>query len=190
MANVIAEKAKNGGRFGGCDEVDLAALVLQHEIEQFYYHEAALLDGRLYRDWLNLFTPDVHYFMPIRRTKTTKDLDKEFTQPGDMALFDDDHFLLSARVRKLETGYSWAEDPPSRQRHLVTNVRILGQAEDEIDVESGFHFYRTRLHSEEDTWIGHRKDVLRRVEGELKIARRAIYLEQTILLARNLSNFF
>lgn len=169
---------------------DLATLLLQHEVEQFYYDEAALLDDRRYAEWLALFTPDIHYFMPIRRTKTTKDLTKEFTQPGDMAFFDDDHFMLSARVKRLATGYAWAEDPPSRQRHLITNVRILEASGDELSVESGFHLYRTRLHSEEDNWLGHRKDTLRRVDGRLQIARRNIYLEQTVLLSRNLSNFF
>ncbi len=169
---------------------DISALLLQHEVQQFYYDEAAFLDDRRYRDWLALFTDDIRYFMPIRRTKTTKDLGAEFTQPGDMAYFDDNHFMLTARVKKIETGYAWAEDPPSRQRHMITNVRVLSADGEELNVESAFHFYRTRLHSEEDTWIGHRKDVLRRVDGKLKIARRSIYLEQTILLARNLSNFF
>lgn len=172
------------------DTADISRLLLQYEVEQFYYQEAAFLDERRYRDWLGLLTPDIHYFMPIRRTRTTKDLGREFTEVGDMAYFDDDHFMLTARVKKVETGYSWAEDPPSRQRHLVCNVRILSQDGEELTVETGFHFYRTRLHSEEDNWIGHRKDVLRRVDGSLRIARRAIYLEQTILLARNLSNFF
>ena len=175
---------------GKAKAVDLSTLLMQHEVEQFYYQEAAFLDARRYRDWLNLFTPDIHYFMPIRRTKTTKDLAREFTQPGEMAFFDDDHFMLTARVKKIETGYAWAEDPPSRQRHLITNVRVVSKDADEIQVETGFHFYRTRLHSEEDTWIGHRSDTLRRVDGELKICRRTIYLEQTVLLARNLSNFF
>lgn len=188
MADDVALKTQTAP--ARSDAPDLSALLLQYEVEQFYYREAALLDDRRYRDWLALFTSDIHYFMPIRRTKTTKDLHKEFTQPGDMAFFDDDLFMLTARVKKLETGYAWAEDPPSRQRHLVSNVRILANDGEEMQVEAGFHFYRTRLHSEEDTWIGHRKDTLRRVEGELRIARRAIYLEQTILLARNLSNFF
>lgn len=190
MADDLALKTPDARASSLPNGLDLATLLLQHEVEQFYYQEAAFLDDRRYRDWLALFTPDIHYFMPIRRTKTTKDLAREFTRPGDMAFFDDDHFMLTARVKKIETGYAWAEDPPSRQRHLVTNVRIVDQDADTLEVETGFHFYRTRLHSEEDTWIGHRKDTLRRVEGQLRIARRTIYLEQTILLARNLSNFF
>ena len=93
-------------------------------------------------------------------------------------------------MKKLATGYAWAEDPPSRQRHMVLNVRVISDDGDELIVESSFHFYRTRLNSEEDNWIGLRRDKLRREDGSFKIARREIYLEQTVLLSRNLSNFF
>jgi biphenyl 2,3-dioxygenase beta subunit len=52
------------------------------------------------------------------------------------------------------------------------------------------YLYRTRLNSEEASWIGSRRDVLRRVEGSFQIADRRIFLEQTVVLSRNLSNFF
>jgi len=57
-------------------------------------------------------------------------------------------------------------------------------------VHSNFHLYRTRLKSEEDSWIGSRHDLLRRTDAGLRIAKRTIYLEQTVLLSRNLSIFF
>jgi len=72
--------------------------LLQYEVEQFLYEEAALLDARRYRDWLALIADDVHYWMPIRRTVTISDLDREFTKPGDMAFFDDDRELLESEV--------------------------------------------------------------------------------------------
>ena len=103
---------------------------LQYEVEQFLYAEAALLDARRYRDWLGLLAEDIHYWMPIRRTVSTADLDLEFTQPGEMAYFDDDLRFLEMRVKKLEAGSAWSEDPPSRSRHFVSNVRILGVAGD------------------------------------------------------------
>ena len=170
---------------------DLAyRMQLQYLVEQFYYAEAAALDERRYDDWLALFTDDVHYFMPVRRTRTSNELDQEFTAPGSVAYFDDTKAMLATRVRKLQTGYSWAEDPPSRTRYLITNVRILDARDDEFNVTSNFHLYRTRLNSEEDSWIGRREDALRRVGCSFRIAGRKIFLEQTVLLARNLSNFF
>jgi 3-phenylpropionate/cinnamic acid dioxygenase small subunit len=168
----------------------MSRMLLQYEIEQFYYAEAALLDDRRFGDWLALFAEDAHYWMPIRRTVTSNELEREFTAPGAMAFFDDDRMMLAARVKKLASGYSWSEDPPSRTRHLVTNLRIVREEGGELGVDTNFHLYRTRLNSEEDHWIGSRKDVLRRTPGGLKIVTRHIFLEQTVLLSRNLSSFF
>jgi biphenyl 2,3-dioxygenase beta subunit len=168
----------------------IAAMVRQYEVESFYYDEAALLDAHRYEEWLALFSDDAHYFMPIRRTRMQRELNKEFTQRGEMAFFHDDKTLLAGRVAKLKSGRSWAEDPPSRTRHLITNVRVVRDSGRELEVESNFHVYRTRLNSEESSWIGSRRDLLRRVEGSFQIADRKIFLEQTVLLSRNLSNFF
>ena len=169
---------------------DLEAMLQQYEIEQFYYSEAALLDERRLLEWLALFTPDTHYWMPIRRTVTADNLESEFTALGAMSFFDDDKAMLEARVKKLGTGYSWSEDPPSRTRHIITNVRVVECDSEEMTVESNFHLYRTRLDSDEDSWIGRRRDVLRRMDGQLRIAKRHIFLEQTLVQSRNLSNFF
>ncbi len=168
----------------------LDAMYRQYEVEQFYYEEAALLDDRRFTEWLALLAADIHYWMPIRRTVMADDLENEFTKPGSMAYFDDDKALLEARVKKLGSGFSWSEDPPSRTRHNVTNIRLVACEGDEITVESNFHLYRTRLESDEDEWIGRRRDVLRRVDGELKIAKRHLFLDQTVLQSRNMSNFF
>ncbi|MEM7221058.1 MAG: aromatic-ring-hydroxylating dioxygenase subunit beta [Pseudomonadota bacterium] len=163
---------------------------LQFEVEQFLYREAELLDDREFERWLELLTDDVHYWMPVRRTTTAREADGAFTQPGEMAFFDDDRAMLETRVAKLRARNSWAEDPPSRTRHFVTNVQIKDVAEDEITVACAFRLSRTRLDSEEDSWVGRREDVLRLTPAGLRLARRHIFLEQTLLLAQNLSNLF
>ncbi|GAA2580795.1 3-phenylpropionate/cinnamic acid dioxygenase subunit beta [Dactylosporangium fulvum] len=168
----------------------LEEMLLQHEVEQFYYHESALLDSHRYEDWVRLFTDDTHYFMPLRRTMTRRQLHLEFTQPGDMAYFDENKQFLEIRARKFATGTSWAEDPPSRTRHLITNVRIAEKSGAEMVVHSNFMLYRTRLKEDVDQWVGRREDTLRRTEAGLAIAKRFIYLDQTILQSANLSNFF
>jgi 3-phenylpropionate/cinnamic acid dioxygenase small subunit len=168
--------------------------LLQHQVEQFLYAEAALLDARRYRDWLGLLTDDIHYWMPIRRTVSTADLDLEFTKPGEMAYFDDDRAVLEMRVRKLEAGSAWSEDPPSRSRHFVSNVRILGVDGDDISLEAAFHLYRSRLNSEADNWYGRRVDVLRRAPSDhgecFQLAKRHLFLDQTVILSANLSTIF
>jgi biphenyl 2,3-dioxygenase beta subunit len=165
-------------------------VALQFEVEQFLYEEAALLDARRYRDWLGLVSEDIHYWMPIRRTVMNADLDLEFTKPGEMAYFDDEFEMLEMRVKKLEAGSAWSEDPPSRSRHFVSNVRVLAVAGDEITLEAAFHLYRTRLESETDHWFGRREDVLRRTPGGFRIARRHLFLDQTVILSTNMSTIF
>ena len=165
-------------------------MALQYEVEQFLYAEAALLDARRYRDWLGLMADDVEYWMPIRRTVTNADLDREFTKPGEVAFFDDDRTYLEMRVKKLEAGSAWSEDPPSRSRHLVTNVRVLELANDQITLEASFHLYRSRLNSDVDNWVGRRIDVLRRTGASFLLARRHLFLDQTVIHSANMSTIF
>ncbi|ORW32731.1 hypothetical protein AWB91_09575 [Mycobacterium paraense] len=166
------------------------AMLLQHQVEQFYYYEAALLDNYALDKWVELFSDDTHYFMPIRRTRLRRELDQEFTKPGQAAYFDDDKATLILRQRKFATGTAWAEDPPSRTRHLISNIRITEDRGQDLDVESYFHVYRSRLRSDVDSWVGRRLDVLRKHDDSFLIARRHILLDQTILLSRNLSTMF
>ena len=175
----------------GYHSVDLQQrMLLTFEAEEFLYREANLLDERRLNEWLALCTDDIHYWMPIRRTTTAKEIANEFTKPGNMAFFDDDKQTLGLRVQRLQVGRAWAEDPPSRTRHTVSNVRILSADANEILVALNFHLYRTRLDSEEDSWIGRREDLLRRENGALKLARRHIFLDQTVILSQNMSNLF
>ena len=172
---------------------DLSAqerMLLKFEVEEFLFEEASLLDGRRYDEWLALLTDDVHYWMPIRRTTTAKEVANEFTRPGGMAFFDDDKQTLAVRVQRMAVGRAWAEDPPSRTRRFVGNLRILEIDGPEITVTVNFHLYRTRLNSEEDSWIGRREDRLRRVDGRLMLAARHIFLEQTVILSQNMSSLF
>ncbi|MBV1904514.1 MAG: 3-phenylpropionate/cinnamic acid dioxygenase subunit beta [Pseudomonadales bacterium] len=166
-------------------------MLLHFEVEQFLYQEAKILDERRFDEWLSLLTEDIHYWMPIRRTTTLAQVEDEFTKIGAMALFDDDINFLRMRVAKMASGNAWSEDPPSRTRHFVSNIQIVDIEEDgDIVVETNIHLYRTRLESVEDSWIGRRKDWLRRDGDNLKLARRHIFLEQTTILSQNLSNFF
>lgn len=165
-------------------------MLLTFEAEEFLYREAALLDDRRFDEWLKLVADDIHYWMPIRRTVQAREIDREFTAPGGMAFFDDDKEILTLRIQRLAVGRAWAEDPPSRTRRLITNIRVGGCHGNELTVHSNFQLYRTRLNSEEDSWIGRREDVLRRANGALLLARRHIFLEQTVILSQNLSSLF
>lgn len=175
---------------------DLARLLLREEIEAFLYQEAELLDERRYEAWLDLFTDDAHYFMPMRRNVPHDEPEREFTRAGaDVNWFDEGKDTLTRRVKQILTGIHWAEEPPSRICHLVSNIQILatapaGPAPAEVTVKSRFLVYRNRVETETDFLVGKREDLLRRANGGWKIARRKIVLDQNVLLAKNLTVFF
>ena len=170
---------------------DLAGLLLRHEVQDFLYREAELLDERRYEEWLDLFTDDARYFMPMRRNVPHDEAEREFTREGtDVNWFDEGKDTLTRRVQQIRTGIHWAEEPPSRICHMVANVQLLDVSPSEIGVKSRFLIYRNRVETETDVLVGKREDVLRRDNGSFKIARRTILLDQSVLLAKNLTFFF
>ena len=106
------------------------------------------------------------------------------------AFFDEDKDLIHKRILKLDTGYSWAEDPPSRTRHIFTNLRVLDKAGDTTRVTCNFIVYRSRLAADEDLWVGRREDTLRTHGASFRIVKRHLFLDQVSLLSKNLSIFF
>ena len=170
---------------------DLTRLLLKQEVEDFLFREAELLDERRYEEWLELFTEDARYFMPMRRNVPADELDREFTREGlDVNWFDEGKDTLTRRVKQIRTGVHWAEQPPSRICHMVSNVQILKSSPTEAAVKSRFLLYRNRVETETDFLVGKREDLLRRVNGDWRIARRKIILDQSVLLAKNLTFFF
>ncbi|MGQ0804373.1 MAG: aromatic-ring-hydroxylating dioxygenase subunit beta [Actinomycetota bacterium] len=155
---------------------------------QFLYREADLLDTGRFDEWLGLLTDDVRYRMPVRATRSRS------AGPGfddAMDFFAEDHASLSMRVRRLDTEFAWAEDPPSRTRRFVTNVRVDPTTDGELDVTSNVLVFRTRSDtSAPELFSCSRRDLLRDTATRLTIARRTIYLDQTVLGGYNLSIFF
>ena len=174
----------------------LARLLLKQEVEEFLYGEAELLDTRRYEEWLDLLADDARYWMPMRRNVPHGELERENTREGaDVNWFDEGKDTLGRRVAQIQTGIHWAEEPPSRICHMVSNVQIVratpnGSATpSEVEVRSRFLVYRNRVETETDILVGKREDVLRRVDGAWKIARRMVVLDQSVLLAKNLTFF-
>jgi phthalate 3,4-dioxygenase subunit beta len=113
---------------------------------QFLVEEAALLDAADYAGWLDLLCADIRYLMPVRVTTARG---AGFDTLADMGHFDEDMYALRKRVQRLATDHAWTEDPPSRTRHFVTNVRTFPNSafEDsgaEFLVESAVLLFRSR----------------------------------------------
>ncbi len=173
----------------------LAYLNLMREIEDFFHTEADLLDEREYDQWLDLLTEDIVYWMPMRKNVSYAKRDMDITAENDIAWFHDDKETLRKRVKQIQTGIHWADEPISRVAHVITNIRLTDaiSALDEgakATTKCRFIVYRNRLESETDLLVGRREDTLTRFHGSLKIARRKIILDQSVLLAKNLTMFF
>jgi 3-phenylpropionate/cinnamic acid dioxygenase small subunit len=175
----------------------LAYFELKQEVEEFLYHEADLLDGRKFREWLDLLADDLVYFMPIRRNvKFGEQDERENTRQGEgISWFDEDKWTVTKRVEQILTGVHYAEEPLSRVTHMVSNVRLLDvkpSVEDPTEVTVGCRFlvFQSRVEYENYTFIGRRTDILRKAGDSWLIARRELILEQNVLLAKNLSILF
>jgi p-cumate 2,3-dioxygenase beta subunit len=110
---------------------------LRLEVEDFLYHEAALLDQWLLDDWLALFTADADYIVPA-----TDAVDGD--AGTSLVLLHDDITRIRGRVTRLKSRHAHREFPSSRTRRLLTNVRILDVRDHEIDVTCNFIVYRIR----------------------------------------------
>lgn len=158
---------------------------LHFEISDWLYAEAEMLDEGRFRDWLALLTKDIHYLVPVRVTMPSGQ-GTGFAESA--AHFDDNYFLLEQRVRRLETGFAWAEDPPSRARHMVTNIRVRAGEGEELLVTSSILLHRTRGDiAEPEQLVGQRHDRLRREGGGWRLASRTVYLDHSTLPMQNLA---
>ena len=158
------------------------------EVQHFLIREAELLDNRRLHDWFALLAEDIDYRVPVRIT-----LDR----PSTASPFSDDAFhmvddwgSLKARVERFDTEFAWSEDPPSRTRRFVSNVRIEpGAQAGELAVKSNLLMYRARGDAPPQLICGERHDVLRSVDGAWKIAKRLVLLDHTSLPTHNLAVF-
>jgi len=166
----------------------MSLLELEREIGQLFYREAELLDSNRLEDWLELLTEDISYEMPVRITRERGQPDVS-SQTGH---FSEDRRSLELRVKRLGTDFGWAENPPSRTRRFISNIRVENTPNpNEVKAYSYFLLYRSRDASTQPELIaGQRQDVLRKLDGGWKLASRLIIVDQTVLGTRNLAIFF
>ncbi|MDP9459270.1 MAG: 3-phenylpropionate/cinnamic acid dioxygenase subunit beta [Actinomycetota bacterium] len=155
---------------------------------QWLVDEAWLLDAQAYEQWLDLLTDDIHYLMPVRVTTA---LGAGYdTSPG-MAHFDEDKYSLSRRVARFLTEHAWTEDPPSRLRHHLSNVRTFATEDaDHLVVDSATLLFRNRGDVREGSFVSAgREDLLRRTPEGWKLARRTIMVDDAVMRMQNLAIF-
>lgn len=156
-----------------------------NRILETLYDEAAALDERRFDDWIAMLAEDLIYTAPVRVTRNGPNKDRDVMRT--MMHFDDNYASILMRAGRLSKS-AWAEDPPSRTRRFVTNVRVAErEAAGEYEVSSYLYVERSRFDvSHNETTSCERRDVWRSVDGGYKLATREIIVDQSTL---GMSNF-
>lgn len=153
---------------------------LLQELHGVLVDEYWLLDNDQLEDWLALMDTDIRYWAPVRR-----DLDRgreDFSQPHLLTHFDEDRTTMCLRVARLRTGSAHAEEPPSRVRHFVSNVRILeADGDARVRVTSNFMVFRSRSGREETLFVGARHDWWRRTDAGWRLHERMIVFDHDLI---------
>ncbi len=201
MTGVATDPTGNGGSYSADSPLSGHAPVIQRAgrslpfgderhllAHQWLVDEAYLLDAQHYADWLDLLADDIHYIMPVRVTTA---VGAGFDAAPGMAHFDENKYSLSRRVARFRTEHAWTEDPPSRLRHHITNVRTFATDDpDHLVVDSGVLLYRSRGDVREAALISAgREDLLRQVADGWQLARRTILVDDSVLRTQNLAIF-
>jgi p-cumate 2,3-dioxygenase subunit beta len=139
------------------------------EIEEFLIYESALLDEWRLEEWLALMAPDARYLVP---PLDAPDADHHDT----LFLIADDRRTLASRVRQLLSGTTWAENPRSRTRRLVTNVRLLAAEGGEARATANFAVWRFQ-HEATDVYVGQYRHLLVRGPSSLMFRERRAVLD-------------
>ncbi|WP_109526625.1 MULTISPECIES: aromatic-ring-hydroxylating dioxygenase subunit beta [Nocardia] len=151
-----------------------------HRIVDWLHDETALLDGGHTIAWTKLIAEDIVYRIPVRQTRLRDDTRSQFAD--NMFHYDENHTTLTMKILRLATTASpWCENPVSRSRRLVTNIRVFeGTTPDEFTVISSVLITRNR-HSESVPLImsGERNDVLRRDGSGFLLTRRTFLMDQS-----------
>jgi len=158
------------------------------ELSRWLVEEAYALDDQRYEEWLDTLAEDIHYLMPVRVTTA---LGAGYTTSPGMAHWDENKYSLSRRVARFLTEHAWTEDPPSRLRHYVTNIRTFeSDVEGELIADSAVLLFRSRGDTNPGSTISaQREDVLRLVDGRYQLARRVILVDESVLRTQNLAIF-
>lgn len=137
-------------------------------VEDFLFHESALLDGWRLEEWANLFTEDGVYMVPAT---DAPDADPANT----LFLVHDDRFRLGERARRLMKPRAHAEFPHSRVQHTISNVRVLAEEPARLTAECHFIVYRARRDLQ-DVFPGIARYILAREGATFRIREKRAVL--------------
>ena len=138
----------------------------RREAERLIFREAVCTDENRYEEWLSLWTSECLYWVP----SNSDDVDPR----THVNIIYDNRVAMEARIARLKTGAAWAQDPPSKMRRVIGNIEIEADGEDLV-VWSNFILTELRR-SKQDTFAGRTLHIMRREEGQLRIAMKKVLL--------------
>jgi 3-phenylpropionate/cinnamic acid dioxygenase small subunit len=137
-----------------------ATLDTLREIEQFLYRQSELLDGKLWQDYIDLFTDDGVYWMPVTPEQTEWE--------GSPSIFAEDKHMMEVRMGRVTHPTAWSQAPMWVTSHVVGNVAIEAEAPGEWRVRSRFHLMELRRDTVRHFGGTYRHTLVRQA-GQLKI---------------------
>ena len=146
------------------------SVVTRAEVEDFLYHEAALLDEWKLNEWEALLTDDACYYVPPNDQL-------EGDHRSTLFLVADDRERIRQRVIRINDPNCHAESPKSRTRRMISNVRIVAAEGDLITVGANFVCYRFRRYERIREYVGAYRHVLRRAGDSFKIKERRVLID-------------
>ena len=149
---------------------------------EFLHREARLADEARYAEWLALWTDDAVYWVPAT-TDPAADPDKHLSHIYD------NRGRLETRIKLLQTGYRYSQEPASSMRRLITNIEVAPTENGELVAESNFALAELAIQARREMhwWVGRAKHRLRRVSGELRMCRKTVVLVNAAEPLPNLS---
>ncbi len=115
----------------------MSAIELQHEVEQFLYRQADLLDSRKWQEYVDLFAEDGVYWVPADPAHTTWE--------GVPAIFAEDRNLMTVRMKRVLHPDAWSQRPAWGTNHVVSNVVLQKRSPNgDVEVRSRFHMMELR----------------------------------------------
>lgn len=161
---------------------------LEADCSRFLYREAEVLDRRQYDDWLALLHPGIDYRVPIRTTRLVKDGDGFSTSVYHLK---EDFGTLSIRVARLKNEYAWSENPATRIRRMVSNVRVRPTAApEEYAATANIAIFCLRGDATSPIVLtAERQDLLASGPDGLRLKKRLVLLDTTVLAMESLSFF-
>jgi benzoate/toluate 1,2-dioxygenase subunit beta len=138
---------------------------------EFIYLEARLADEARYADWLALWTDDGVYWVPAT-------IDPAANPATHISHIYDNRARIETRIRLLQTGLRYSQEPASRMRRLVSNIEITAGQAGELVAGSNFILAELAVQATHELhwWVGRTTHVLRRVGSELRMCRKTVLL--------------